>query len=165
MCRRLCFSQRRSWRNARTFRGWKKFWNIRHRCAVRGPVVPRCAPTACPVRLCSRVREKTVSAPHTVCSLRKTASFSRTIPLRFRPSNLDGGFRAAREARVASLPRGPPESSLCGLRPHGRLRCAGLPGQPACSFSRFARTGALESAPTGRLRACGLCATESSSPR
>lgn len=63
MFRRLCCSQRRSWRNARTFRGWKKFWNIRHRCAVRGPAVPRCAPTACPVRLCSRVREKTVSAP------------------------------------------------------------------------------------------------------
>ena len=36
MCRRLCFSQRRSWRNARTFRGLEKFWNIRHRCAVRG---------------------------------------------------------------------------------------------------------------------------------
>ena len=64
MCRRLCCSQRRSWRNARTFRGWKKFWNIRHRCAVRGPAVPRCAPTACPVRLCSRVREKTVRAAY-----------------------------------------------------------------------------------------------------
>ena len=48
--------------------------------------LPWCAPAVCPVRLCSRVREKTVSAPHTVCSLRKTASFSRTIPLRFRPS-------------------------------------------------------------------------------